>query len=374
VWASYQNARSAGIISSNNQRVTVKNTEISALGIVGVSQSIAAPASPYCTSGNASMVAIFLDANQLVTLEHNQLLDLHGFGMGGEASGIHASNTLQITATGNEISNLSGGSAWSPNEANATAVNGIFIDTATRVTLDGNRISDLHGGPGELFGYGFNSQGGAGVGMWVKAATQAKLTNNIVNAILGGAGLNNTFPWVSDVQDGGNATGLRLDDGTSWAQNNTVYDIRGGERGLPQGTAGQGAGFRLINLLGAFVTNNALISTTIGVSVTASNYLWDYNALWHNTLNYAGVVTGPHDVHRDPLFVDPATGDLHLPFSSPLIDAGFDLGASEHDFEGNPRITDGNNDGLLRIDIGAYEYQPVPLNTVFLPIIRRPQP
>ena len=79
--------------------------------------------------------------------------------------------------------------------------------------------------------------------------------------------------------------------------------------------------------LTAAIINNALISNTIGVSVTASNYLWDYNAQWHNTLNYAGVFTGPHDVRRDPLVVDPATGDFHLRFSSPLIDAGFNLGA-----------------------------------------------
>ena len=218
-----------------------------------------------------------------------------------------------------------------------------------------------------------SSNGGGAVGIQIESAAYSHIINNIVAIMIGGRGADVSGTW-SPNRDGGAAIGINLSGGLSKVWNNTVYDTRGGQSGQPNKPAGESVGLQVAEGATAAIINNALFSNTIGVSVTASNYLWDYNALWHNTLNYAGVFTGPHDVRREPLVVDPATGHLRLPFSSPLIDAGFDLGASEHDFEGNPRITDGNNDGLLRTDIGAYEYQPVPLDTVFLPIIRRPPP
>lgn len=63
----------------------------------------------------------------------------------------------------------------------------------------------------------------------------------------------------------------------------------------------------------------------------------------------------------DPRFVDPGAGDFHLAAGSPLIDAGPTaaalpgLGAS--DLDGAPRLTDGDGDGVARLDLGAFEFQ-----------------
>jgi PKD repeat protein len=60
-----------------------------------------------------------------------------------------------------------------------------------------------------------------------------------------------------------------------------------------------------------------------------------------------------------PNFIDPANGDLHLRFDSPLLERGdpnFNpfLGV---DLDRNPRVRNGDGAGLATVDIGAYEYQ-----------------
>jgi parallel beta-helix repeat protein len=71
----------------------------------------------------------------------------------------------------------------------------------------------------------------------------------------------------------------------------------------------------------------------------------------------------------DPLFIDPNGPDreigtdddnLRLLPDSPCVDAGdpnYVTGSGDVDLDGNLRLVDGNDDGLARIDMGAYELQ-----------------
>jgi Right handed beta helix region/Cep192 domain 4 len=62
----------------------------------------------------------------------------------------------------------------------------------------------------------------------------------------------------------------------------------------------------------------------------------------------------------DPLFLSAPNNDFHLSSASPALDAGDNSAPSlpAVDFDGNPRIADGNSDGTSVIDLGAFELAP----------------
>jgi subtilisin family serine protease len=82
---------------------------------------------------------------------------------------------------------------------------------------------------------------------------------------------------------------------------------------------------------------------------------------------WTGTFGGMGNIDADPLFVDQGywdvngvwiEGDYHLIFGSPCIDAGdpnYIAEPNETDLDGNPRVLDGDDDGIPVIDMGAYE-------------------
>jgi hypothetical protein len=77
-------------------------------------------------------------------------------------------------------------------------------------------------------------------------------------------------------------------------------------------------------------------------------------------INYCNLMQefpGVGNISTDPLFVSPETGDFTLQTASPCIDAGSNEFATfEKDFDDKIRNWDGNGDGTVTVDIGAFEF------------------
>ncbi len=143
--------------------------------------------------------------------------------------------------------------------------------------------------------------------------------------------------------------------------NNTIADNKGRESSGIHLVA-SGAGMRIFNNIVVAKSGEPAIAgghNPLDPPVFRSN-----NVFSPQGVAYAGLVpdqTGLNgNISADPLFVKPSAGDYHLRPGSPSIDSGDNAATNlpSTDFDGNPRIQDGNGDGVAIVDMGAYEASP----------------
>jgi parallel beta-helix repeat protein len=111
----------------------------------------------------------------------------------------------------------------------------------------------------------------------------------------------------------------------------------------------KGAGIWFQSASGAILTNTivrdnyAAFDPDISVDGTAPPVTY---------CNIEGGWPGTGNIDKDPLFVDQANGDYHIPYTSPCKDAGDNAAITEPtDFEGDPRIAWSGT-----VDMGADEF------------------
>ena len=218
---------------------------------------------------------------------------------------------------------------------------GVALFAAGRVVLRSNVIAR-----NVTSGFSPCTSGG---GIWMVNYSQATIVNNLV--VGNAAGCGGGFYW-------GGSTGVTTFVNNTFADNDAA---EGSEIDV------SGVDTRHI------IYNNVIIGKAGRTAFYCRNSSSTPSPLFNTSdvfspqgLAYGGTCldqTGQRgNISTDPLFVRNAfadvLGDYRLQMVSPAIDAG-DNGAPQMpsaDLDGNTRIADGNHDGDVRVDMGAYEY------------------
>jgi len=116
-------------------------------------------------------------------------------------------------------------------------------------------------------------------------------------------------------------------------------------------------------------SQNLYFQIAVNPGLPAQNVTIDHNLIdGYRDHADEGETRGNHYVESDPLFVHAAGANFRLQYNSPAIDAGSAADAPAQDFDGRSRPLDGDHDGLVSYDIGAYE-MPYYSEHMYLPAI-----
>ncbi len=157
--------------------------------------------------------------------------------------------------------------------------------------------------------------------------------------------------WSNTVYDnvaGVDGGGVYVAGGSARIWHDTIYG-NAADRGGGIFLAGSGSP----SVKNAIVAENTAASSGGGVNSQAAGADLDYNDVWNNTNgDYTGATPGPSSIFpgEDPQFVNAASRNFHVWYTSPCVNEGDDTVVTE-DFEGQPRKMG------PAPDIGADEYR-----------------
>ena len=182
--------------------------------------------------------------------------------------------------------------------------------------------------------------------------------------------INNIISNNSSVEGGGvyTRTDGTLVAGALHLVNNTITGNLGSDFG--GGVCIESVEASTLNLYNNIIWgNSALAGGDIFMKIDPALLYWgaESNGFNNDYADLDGVWTAwGGNIHVNPRFQDPGNDDFHLKSTSPCIDAGTNSAPMlpEDDFDGDPRILDGNDNGKARVDIGADEYLWAPLQTL----------
>ncbi len=134
-----------------------------------------------------------------------------------------------------------------------------------------------------------------------------------------------------------------------------VYgNLDSGKHEILQSTIGNITHYGIYRVAGEMVVRNTIVDAEMYALVNSNrsgSLEHDHNLVHANRANFVGVTAGIEELQKDPIFLDPSAGDLHLAAGSPAINSGMDLSNElTTDIEGNARPS------FKQFEIGAYEF------------------
>lgn len=128
-----------------------------------------------------------------------------------------------------------------------------------------------------------------------------------------------------------------------------------------------GAGIRIRyscspTIINCIIASNAAVYGGGGIEWNSASPYIDYNDVWGNLPDdYYPYSPGVNDISVEPMFANPEIGDYHLQSTSLCIDVGRNDAPviPSIDFEGDPRLVDGDGNSTAVVDMGADEFIPV---------------
>jgi len=245
---------------------------------------------------------------------------------------------------------------------------------------------------GALYNYGYDK------GTSAPILTNVIFTGNYA-ADKGGAmynegGAGKSSPTLTNVSFAGNSAqykgGAMYNNGRGGVSNPTLTNVTFSGNSAALGGAIYNDGYLGVNapqIHNSILWNNMDNSGTGTISTTVFNYTASVT-ITHSLVQGAmpggswiggSYINGGGNLDESPLFVldvNPSdapttTGNLRLQTGSPAVDTGDNqlfIGIPR-DLDGNPRIVDGDLDGTLTIDMGAYEFQINYPHDIFVPLI-----
>ena len=255
-----------------------------------------------------------------ITLNH-QCCGSGGTGGGGILiGGAGSAQILNNTITNNALSSAEGG--------------GISLFAAGTPIIRGNLISG-------------NSVSGlipaaTGGGIWIANQSDALILDNLI--------VGNSADQGAGISSNGSPNLLLL--------NNTIV-YNNARLSVGSGVLAEGFTTLINNIIVGIINQSVVDCGQFSPNPPSVFQLNDVfspqsNSLYGSCANETGK---NGNLSSDPLFMSAANGDFHLRLGSSAIDAGDNTTPNlpTTDFDGNPRIVDGNNDGVAIVDLGAYE-------------------